>query len=111
MNTNQIDLFIILNADLFPSEKLAVIRQKLQTINDEKWSIITATHFKSPSKALAFSILFGNLAVDRFYVGLASAWLKLLTCGGFGVLTIKDWFTITNETREQNYQKLRELLR
>lgn len=111
MDTQKIDLFVIANGDLFPSDKLAVIRQKLQNVNDEKWSIITTTHFKSPNKALAFSLLFGNLAVDRFYVGLASAWLKLLTCGGFGILTIKDWFTITNATREQNYQKLQELLR
>lgn len=97
------------NNSLFPAEKLAIIREKLLTVSDLKWSIITTTRFLSPTKALIFSILFGGLAVDRFYIG-SNAWLKLLTCGGLGILTIKDLFTITNETRKQNYQKLQELL-
>lgn len=109
MDANQIDLFMTANNSLFPAEKLAIIREKLLTVSDLKWSIITTTRFLSPTKALIFSILFGGLAVDRFYIG-TNAWLKLLTCGGMSILTIKDWFTISNETREQNYKKLQELL-
>lgn len=109
MDANKIDLFMTANNSLFPAEKLAIIREKLLTISDLKWSIISTTRFLSPTKAFVFSILFGSLAVDRFYIG-GNAWLKLLTCGGLGILTIKDWFTITNETREQNYKKLQELL-
>ena len=35
---------------------------------------------------------------------------KLLTCGGFGVWTIVDWFLIQDATRDKNMQKILHLL-
>ena len=29
---------------------------------------------------------------------------KLLTCGGLGIWTIIDWFTIMGKAKEQNFQ-------
>lgn len=46
---------------------------------------------KSKNTALIFSILFGNLGVDRFYLGyVGMGILKLLTCGCLGILSIFD---------------------
>ena len=36
--------------------------------------------------------------------------LKLLTCGGCGILTIIDWFNIQDLTRNQNYTKLLQII-
>ena len=36
--------------------------------------------------------------------------IKLLTCGGCGIWTIIDWFSIANKTKEYNYNKVREIL-
>ena len=52
---------------------------------------------------LILSILIGGLGVDRFYIGDTGLGIfKLLTCGGFGVWTIVDWFLIMGATREKN---------
>jgi hypothetical protein len=35
---------------------------------------------------------------------------KLLTCGGFGIWAIVDWFQIQKVTREKNLQKIQQFL-
>jgi hypothetical protein len=35
---------------------------------------------------------------------------KLLTCGGFGIWTIIDWFMIQKATREKNMQKIQQYM-
>lgn len=53
----------------------------------------------------------GAWGVDRFYIGSTGVGVaKLLTCGGFGVWTIIDWFLISGATKEQNYNKLQTYL-
>jgi hypothetical protein len=34
---------------------------------------------------------------------------KLLTCGGVGIWTIIDWFSIKKATKELNYQKFSQV--
>lgn len=43
--------------------------------------------------------------IDRFMLGdTGMGVLKLLTCGGFGIWTIVDWFSIMAMTREKNLE-------
>ena len=47
----------------------------------------------------------GFLGVDRFMLGQTGLGVaKLLTCGGFGIWAIIDWFTIMGITKEINFQ-------
>ena len=57
------------------------------------------------------SIFAGSLGIDRFMIGDTGLGVgKLLTCGGFGIWTIVDWFQIQTATREKNMQKIQQFL-
>jgi TM2 domain-containing membrane protein YozV len=57
------------------------------------------------------SILAGSLGIDRFLIGDSGLGAgKLLTCGGFGIWTIVDWFQIQKATREKNLEKIQQFL-
>ena len=59
---------------------------------------------------LLISIFLGSLGIDRFMLGdTGMGILKLLTAGLCGVLTIIDWFTISNKAKECNFAKFMEL--
>jgi TM2 domain-containing membrane protein YozV len=62
---------------------------------------------KDPTTVLIVSILIGGLGVDRFMIGDTGLGIaKLLTCGGGGIWTIIDWFSIQKITRRKNLQTL-----
>jgi hypothetical protein len=55
--------------------------------------------------------LAGTLGVDRFVIGDVGLGVgKLLTCGGFGIWAIVDWFLIMGATREKNLTALQQAL-
>jgi len=60
---------------------------------------------------LLISVFLGSYGVDRFMLGdTTMGVIKLLTCGGCGIWTIIDWFSIINKTKEYNYKKIIEVL-
>jgi TM2 domain-containing membrane protein YozV len=88
-----------------------MIREKLLAVDDSKWAMLSTAQFKDPTTILIISILAGSLGIDRFMIGDTGLGIgKLITCGGFGVWAIIDWFMIQNATREKNMQKIQQLL-
>ena len=66
---------------------------------------------KDKTTAIILSVLLGGWGIDRFYLGYTGMGvLKLLTGGFCGILTIIDWCTIMNKTKEQNFNKLMAML-
>ena len=60
-----------------------------------------------PTTMIIVSLFAGHLGVDRFMLGETGLGVaKLLTCGGLGIWTIVDWFTIMQHTREINLNNL-----
>lgn len=53
---------------------------------------------------LILSLFFFWIAADRFYMGrYGSAFLKIITFGGFGFWTIIDWvLVLTNNMKDEN---------
>ncbi len=60
---------------------------------------------------LIISLFAGSLGIDRFFIGDTGLGIaKLITCGGFGIWTIVDWFLIMGAARDKNMQKLQMVL-
>jgi TM2 domain-containing membrane protein YozV len=110
MEQNKIDLFIATMGEKFPAAKLMYIRDQLSKLDDSKMPIIQSVEYKDTTTVLLFSIFLGSWGVDRFMLGETGLGiLKLLTCGGCGIWTIIDWFTIKDRTKEYNYQKFSQV--
>jgi TM2 domain-containing membrane protein YozV len=104
-------MFILSNGKFFESHQVNMIRERLLAIDDSKWVIISTIQFKDPTTSLIVSILAGSLGIDRFLIGDSGLGVgKLLTCGGFGIGTIVDWFQIQKATREKNLEKIQQFL-
>lgn len=105
------DMFILTNGKFFESHQVPIVRDKLLQLDESRWSTIQTLQFKDPTISLIVSLLGGNLGIDRFLIGDTGLGIgKLLTCGGFGIWAIIDWFMIMGATREKNMAKLQTYL-
>lgn len=112
MDSQKVDLFMMINGKYFKGEHLNYIREKLATVDESKWNRIVSLDFKDPTSIMLVSLIGpGALGVDRFLIGDTGLGVaKLLTCGGAGIWTIIDWFIIMDVTRDKNMEKLQPYL-
>lgn len=111
LEQQKIDMYIMTNQKYFPEEKIVYLKDKLRTMDDEKFSLISTIEMKDPTTLLLVSIFLGVLGIDRFMIGdTGMGILKLLTGGCCGILTIIDWFTISKKTKELNFNKVMSLI-
>jgi len=104
-------MYIMTNAKYFEAHQIPVIRDRLMSLDDSKWIMIQTIPLKDPQTSLIVSILGGSFGIDRFIIGDTGIGIaKLLTCGGFYIWTIVDWFMIQGATREKNMQALQQYL-
>jgi TM2 domain-containing membrane protein YozV len=104
-------MFIMSNGKFFEGHQMNMIRERLLALDDSKWAVLSTAQFKDPTTTLIVSILAGSLGIDRFMIGDTGLGVgKLLTCGGFGIWAIIDWFMIQKATREKNMQKIQQFL-
>jgi TM2 domain-containing membrane protein YozV len=111
MEAQKVDMFIMANGKFFESHQVGAIRDRLIDLDDSQWGLIQTLQFKDPTTSLIVSLVAGGLGIDRFMIGNTGMGIgKLLTCGGFGVWAIIDWFMIMGATREKNMQKLQGVI-
>lgn len=111
MDAQKVDAFIMANGKFFPDYQVAAIRDMLLAADDSKWSMLQVMQFKDPTICLIISLFAGSLGIDRFFIGDTGLGIaKLITCGGFGIWTIVDWFLIMGAARDKNMQKLQMVL-
>lgn len=111
MDQNKVDMYIMTNQKYFPAEKIMYIKEKLASMDENKFAMISTIEMKDPTTILLVSIFLGGLGVDRFMLGdIGMGILKLLTCGVCGILTIIDWFTISKKTKELNFNNVMTML-
>ena len=111
MEQQKLDMYIMTNQKYFPAEKIVFLKEKLRTIDEEKFALISAIDFKEPTTLLLVSLFLGTFGIDRFMLGdTGLGILKLLTGGCCGILTIVDWFTISNKAKEVNFNKVMTLI-
>lgn len=111
MDAQKVEMFLMNNQKFFPADKILYIKERLLAADPTKESLLMATDLKDPTVMIIVSIFLGGLGVDRFMLGdVGMGVLKLLTGGVCGILTIIDWCTIMNKTRELNFNNLMMLL-
>ncbi len=111
MEQKNIEIYLIQNADKFPSHKFMMIKEALEQLDDSKFIIIYSLALKDTSKLLLISALVGFFAIDRFILGdIGLGILKLLTCGGCYIWWIIDIINSKQMTQEYNYKKLKNTL-
>lgn len=111
MDAQKVDLFIMTNGKFFESHHVLAIREKLLSMDDSAWVTLQTIQFKDPTTALLVSLFAGGFGIDRFFIGDTGLGVaKLITCGGLGIWTIVDWFSIMGATREKNIAKLQQVL-
>ena len=111
MEQQKVDMYVMTNQKYFPEGKIVYLKDKLRTMDDEKFSLISTIEMKDPTTILLVSIFLGVLGIDRFMLGdTGMGILKLLTCGCCGILTIIDWFTVSKKAKEVNFNKVMSLI-
>ena len=110
MEQNKVEMLIATMGNKLPAEKLMLVRNQLEKLEDNKLPVIQSIQYKDPTTLLIISLFLGSLGVDRFMLGETGLGVaKLLTCGGMGIWTIIDWFTVMGRTREMNYTKFSQV--
>ncbi len=111
MDMNKVDMYIMGNQKYFPAEKVMYLKDKLSSIDESRFSLLSTIELKDPTTVLIISLLLGSLGIDRFMVGdTGMGVLKLLTGGCCGILTIVDWFTISKKAKETNFNRIMQIL-
>ena len=107
MDAQKVDMYLMANAKYFEGHQITPVRDKLLTADDSKLLVLQASNLKDPTVILIVSLLAGAIGIDRFMLGDTGLGIgKLLTCGGFGVWTIVDWFLVMGRAREVNFEKI-----
>jgi hypothetical protein len=111
MEAQKVDMFMMANAKYFEGMKLNYVREKLLSLDDSKWPAVQMMQLKDPTTSLLISIFAGAYGIDRFYIGDIGLGVgKLLTCGGFVIWAIVDWFLIQDATKEKNMEAFNRAL-
>lgn len=111
MDAQKVDMFMMANGKYFEGHQLIALRERLLELDDSKWPLLQAANLKDPTTSLIVSIVAGNLGVDRFLIGdVGLGIVKLITCGGFGIWALIDWFMIMGATREKNMLSIQRYL-
>lgn len=110
MDSNKVSTILVSLQGKIPAEYSFAIRQKLESLDDDREFVFLAADLKSPLVALVLSLILGVYGIDRFYVGdTTMGVLKLLTCGGMGIWTVIDWFLIMDAAKQKNAEKLMQI--
>jgi len=111
MDQNKVDMYVMTNQKYFPPEKIMYLKEKLAAMDESKFAMVSTVELKDPTTLLIILLFLGGLGVDRFMLGdTGMGILKLLTGGCCGILTIIDWFTVMNRTKELNFNNLMTIL-
>lgn len=111
MEAQKVDMFLVSNSKYFESHQISYIREKLLQADDSKFVQLYSMNLKDPTTSLIVSIFAGTLGIDRFIIGDTGLGVaKLLTCGGFYIWAIVDWFLIMDRTKEVNFEKFQRIM-
>jgi TM2 domain-containing membrane protein YozV len=110
MTEQEINTFLLTTQGCFPADQVSTIKNQLlqSSITAGDLAVIP---FKKPVIALVLDLFAGGLGADEFYIGnMSKGIVKFITCGGLGIWSIINLFTIMGATRQKNIQALNQIL-
>lgn len=111
VDRNKVDMFMMSNQKYFPANKIMFLKEKLYSLDESRFSMLSAIELKDPTTMLIVSLFLGGLGVDRFMLGeTGMGVLKLLTGGLCGIMTIIDWFSVQSKAKELNFNSVMMML-
>ena len=111
VDRNKVDMYIMSNMKYFPSEKIMFLREKMYTMDEARFAMLSTVELKDPTMITIISVFLGSLGIDRFMLNdIGLGVLKLLTGGCCGILTIIDWFTVQKKAKEVNFNNVMMML-
>ena len=69
MKQDKVDILMMQYKDKIPASEALYLRGQLSAMADEGYGAVACAETKSPTATVLLSIFFGNLGVDRFYIG------------------------------------------
>lgn len=107
MDSQKVDMYLMSHSKYFEGHQMAIIRDLMLKADDSKIVAVQSISLKDPTTIIIVSVIAGQLGIDRFMLGDTGLGIgKLLTCGGFGIWAIVDWFMVMGRAREINYDNL-----
>jgi hypothetical protein len=103
MEKSKIDLFLLMNADNFHPQDLLSIKDRLESIPDDKAFIVQTISLQKPDFILIIAIVLGW---ERFWLNdVVLGVIKVITCYGCGLWWLIDIFTAKSRARTYNFKK------
>ena len=95
-----------------PEEKYILVKNRLQTANDEVADVLLTQNYHNWVVILLLSIFLGGIGVDRFVIGdiglgIAKLLINWLT---FGLWSLIDIFFCYKKAKEKNFIKICHLI-
>jgi len=108
MDKSKVEMFLMMNGKNLPVEKLLLVKESLEKMDDDKFMILQSISFKDNTTA----IILGVISFDRIYLGqvglgLLKAFLMFFVVGVIWWLI--DLFSITKRTKDYNYLRFSEI--
>ncbi len=111
MDSQKVDMYLMTAGNIFPTECLPSIREKLLQADEDKLLMVQSAGMKKPMVAFWLNFFLGNLGAEYFYLGKTGLGIvKLLTCGVAGIWSFINLFTIIGYTKRENYKNFTMLL-
>lgn len=111
VDRHKVDMYVMTNQKYFPANKIMFLKEKLYALDESKFSMLSAIELKDPTMMLVVSLFLGGLGIDRFMLkDTGMGVLKLLTGGCCGILTLIDWFSVQNKTKDMNFNEVMLML-
>lgn len=104
MTEETADSYLLHYADKLKGEDLPVLRAALIAAPEYKRKALLGVKMYNPLLTLVFSLVFGMLAVDRFYIkDIGKGILKVLSLAALSILTIFYWIYAAQLIYRENF--------
>lgn len=96
-------MFLATKAECFNPMQLSDVRAKLETMDDDKFIMLSGIELRNPTTILIIAIVLGW---DRFFLDdIGLGLLKVLTAYGCGIWWLVDIISAKKRTQDYNYNK------